>query len=135
MPPNTDDNDLRALFDAMQQEDAQQAPAFEPFWDEAVARAARQRRRVGWMRYAAAAVLLVGLAFTAIFSLQRRPAMSITEWQSPTAGLLQLSTPALDARALPTSALLNPPPPRLEHYVPQTQIFWPGATLQPDTTN
>ena len=135
MPPNTDDSDLRARFTALREEDAGQAPAFDAVWDEAVARAGRQPRRVVWTRYAAAAVLLVGLACTAIFLLQPRPAMSITKWQSPTAGLLQLSTPALDTGALPTSALLAPPTPHLEHYVPQTQIFWPGATLQPDTTN
>lgn len=128
----TDDNDLRALFAAMRDEDARQAPAFDPFWDEAAARADRRRRTV-WMRYAAAAGLLVGLAFTAMLVLQPREAMSITEWQSPTAGLL--ATPMIDAEPLPTTVLLAAPSPRLDAYVPETQVFWPDDALQPDTTN
>ena len=84
------------------------------------------------MRFAAAAVLLIGLAFSAVFLLQPREALSITEWQSPTAGLLPASTTMLDAGRLPTSALLAAPSPRLEAYVPDTQVFWPDAVVGPD---
>ena len=135
MHPNTDDNDLRALFAAMRHEDARQAPAFEPFWDEAAARTERHRRRTVWIRYAAAAVLLTGLALSAVLVLQPREAMSITEWQSPTAGLLQPAALMIDAEALPTSTLLAAPSPRLEAYVPQTQVLWPGEAVLPDSTN
>ena len=131
MHPNTDDNDLRTLFAAMQQEETQQAPVFESVWDEAAARAERHRRRVVWMRYAAAAVLLMGLALSAVFLLRPREAMSITEWQSPTAGLLPVSTTMLDA-SLPTAALLSPPSPRLEAYVPETQVLWPDEAMVQD---
>ncbi len=133
MHPNTDDKDLRHLFAAMRQGEARRAPAFDPFWDRTVARA--DRPRGVWMRYAAAAVLLVGVALSALLFLQPRDAMSITEWQSPTAGLLQTPAMRLDAEPLPTSALLAPPAPRLETYVPETQIFLPGEATLPDTTN
>ena len=135
MHPNTDDNDLRALFDAMRQEETRQAPAFEPLWDEAVARTARRRHGVVWMRYAAVAALLVGLVLSAILLLRPPRVMSITEWRSPTQGLLPTSITVLDAGLLPTSALLAAPSPRLETYVPETQVFWPGEAIQPDTTN
>ena len=132
---NTDDNDLRALFAALRQEEAQHTPAFNAIWGEVAARAERRQQRAAWMRYAAAAVLLVGLVFSAVFLLQPRAALSITEWQSPTAGLLPASTTMLDAGRLPTSALLTPPSMRLDAYVPDTQGLWPGKVLLPDTTS
>ncbi len=134
MHPNTDDKDLRDLFAAMRKEEARRAPAFDPFWGQAVARADRRRRRVGWMRYGAAAALLVGVVLSAFLLLQPREAMSITEWRSPTAGLLQAPAPMLDAEPLPTATLLAPPAPRLDAYAPETRIFLPNNTL-PDTTN
>ena len=134
MHPNTDDKDLRDLFATMRQEDARQAPAFDPFWDQAVTRADRRRRHTAWMRYGAAAALLVGIVLSAWLVLQPRETLSITEWRSPTAGLLQAPMPMQEARRLPTTTLLAPPAPRLEHYVPETQHFLPGGAF-PDTTN
>ncbi len=135
MHPNTDDNDLRALFDAMRQEEMQQAPTFEPFWGEAVARAEGRQRRVAWMRYAVAAVLVVGLALSALLLLPPREAMSITEWRSPTAGLLPAPASMLDAASLPTAALLAPPALQLDDFVPETQVFWPGEAMLPDAAS
>lgn len=117
MPLHTNDNDLRPLFAAMRDEDIRHAPPFDPFWDETVARADAPRRRGVWMRYAAAAALLIGAVLSAFLLLQPREAMSITEWQSPTASLLA------------PSAL------SLEHYVPPTQSLWPSDTLQSDTSS
>ncbi len=135
MHPNTDDTDLRALFDALRQEETHQAPAFEPFWNDAADRAEGRQRRAAWMRYAVAAVLVMGLALSAVLLFQPREAMSITEWQSPTAGLLPASTAVLDASSLPTSALLAPPALQLGAYVPETQVFWPGEVVLPDAAS
>ncbi len=127
MQPSTNDNDLHALFADLRDEEAQQVPAFEAFWEETLTQREKQHRYAGWLRYAAAAVLLLGLSFSALFLFQPREAMSITEWQSPTARLLQPLPTMPDATTLPSEALMNATPPPLETYVPPTQTLWPDA--------
>lgn len=119
---NMDDKDLHDLFAERRAADADQAPAFEPLWNEAVARV--DRRWGAWWRYAAAAVLLVGLGVIAVLRFQPQEpvvAMSITEWQSPTARLLDV--PGSLPVELPTATLLDLAPADLD------------AVAIPDTTN
>ncbi|MFQ5569217.1 MAG: hypothetical protein ACE5G0_06055 [Rhodothermales bacterium] len=131
---------MKDLFAAMRQEDERQAPDFEQVWDEAVARAAPPRRTIRLARYAAAAVVLVGLGMAA-FLLSRPPSdfrlrgADITEWTSPTASLLNAPIMQPVAWQPPTTSLLSPPLPYRSVPLLDTRTLRPGNIIQPDTTH
>ena len=102
------DNELRARFSAVRDQDSRVAPEFRQLWNDAEKSALTHRSvnrsNTRWAAVAAAiliaAALLVGKARDLRRDQQTASAQTITTWQSPTAGLLQ--PPARD--------LLAPPP-------------------------
>lgn len=92
MTPNIpeDDRHLRERFAALRREDARQAPDFATTLQRKPARGEGAR----WLRPAAAAALIVVMAIAAARFYSRphvQPAISITEWKSPTDFLLETS--------------------------------------------
>ncbi len=88
------DSQLRDLFGQVRREESAAAPAFAPL--------VAGRRGSDIVRACAAVALLAAAAF-ATFSVSEppAPAVSITEWRSPTAFLLQTTDEAL-WRGLPS---------------------------------
>lgn len=94
-----DDNELQARFDALHDYDAMTEPEFRAMLDYARSRRQANQRsaaRAALALAAAAAVIVLGVALTVgkLHDSSRRPsavtaAPTITNWQSPTAGLLE----------------------------------------------
>lgn len=104
----SDDEDLHARFAELRNEDRAHAPAFDALWTRAqlsARRAARPRAlRVALIAAAAGVVLTVGMLLQQSRTRDRRrtgsaTAATISNWRSPTAGLLHA----------PGGALLAPP--------------------------
>jgi hypothetical protein len=107
MTNEPDGGEVRALFEELHAHDRDHRPEFRAMWGRAESRAraaARTRTRASLWSVAAACVVLA-----AIFALREtrdrdsvrlvadstlhgvRPALTITRWRSPTAGLLRAS--------------------------------------------
>lgn len=120
LPNNgNNDNDLRERFASLRVGDAARAPAF----DNILRRPTRPRRRA-WLRYVAAAALVIITAFALPKFESRKssePETLITEWTSPTDFLLE--TPGHEVlEGVPEILQL----PMLDE--------WPGATETPATS-
>ncbi|MFL5553814.1 MAG: hypothetical protein ACJ79B_07045 [Gemmatimonadaceae bacterium] len=107
----SDDEGLHARFDALREYDARSEPEFHALWRRAESRAAVRSgsgaRAMRWWAAAAAVCAIVGATFLLQRARVRRntvgittEAQWITQWQSPTAGLLRV----------PGGELLDPPP-------------------------
>ena len=103
------DDQLRARFSALREEDGQVEPEFRAMWNRAGKAAltdhSRTRSKTRWVAVAAAIVIAAALLIGKARDLRREKqtalaAQTITTWQSPTAGLLE--PPARD--------LIAPPP-------------------------
>ncbi|MFL5502823.1 MAG: hypothetical protein ACJ799_02295 [Gemmatimonadaceae bacterium] len=107
----SDDEGLHAQFGALREYDARSEPEFHAMWRRAESRAATPSgggaTGMRWWAAAAAACAIVGATFLLQRAHERTntvgtttEAQGITQWQSPTAGLLRV----------PGGELLNPPP-------------------------
>jgi hypothetical protein len=113
MDSNPQENLLQALFGELRQQDQRLAPSFEPQVSAALRRG-KEATRIGYTGYAAAVAAAVSVAVLAGTLLHRpagqpaiavrlprpdrstvvpaeQPALSLGDWQSPTAFLLQAS--------------------------------------------
>ena len=92
------DEDLRARFAELRDDDRAHAPEFGPLWKRAELRAqttARKRTlRVAWIVAAAGIVVTVSVLVQQSRDVQTEGSISgatISSWKSPTAGLLRTS--------------------------------------------
>lgn len=98
------DEDLRARFAELRDDDRAHAPEFGALWRRAELRAqttARPRTlRSAWILAAAGIVLTVGILFQRSREVPARiSGATISSWRSPTAGLLR--TPGIELLAPP----------------------------------
>ncbi|MFL5557075.1 MAG: hypothetical protein ACJ794_00450, partial [Gemmatimonadaceae bacterium] len=107
----SDDEGLHAQFGALREYDARSEPEFHAMWRRVESRAATRSgsgaTAMRWWAAAAAVCAILGATFLLERARVRRntvvaptDAQWITQWQSPTAGLLRV----------PGSELLDPPP-------------------------
>ena len=126
------DDELKARFDALHDYDAMNQPEFRAMLDYARSRrqASQQNAaRAALALAAAAAVIVLGVALTVgkLHDSSRGPsavaaAPSITNWQSPTAGLLETHA----------KALMAPPPLLSSVFDSVTMTSIPNAQTEGD---
>lgn len=107
------DNQVRQRFDQLKRDDAGRTPSFATVWHRARTRDDDGRSVALWFRLAAAAAVIVALIVASGVLLRRGSvevpatesyAVALSEWESPTQGLLQIpgqqflsSVPQFDA--------------------------------------
>lgn len=117
----SDDDELRARFEALREEDGRRAPAFHGGlgheWPRPLPR--RRARPLVWIAAAAGIVLTVGIAFQqtrnhgvasrlgTAGSFQTGDSVSISTWRSPTASLLRTTGSEVLASSKILSSVLD----------------------------
>jgi len=120
------DEDLRARFAELRDDDRAHAPEFGALWKRAELRAQTtprlRRMRVAWIVAAAGIVLTAGILFQRSWGVPTHGNISeatISNWRSPTAGLLR--TPGIELLA----------PPAIFSSILDGATGVTGATVQP----
>jgi hypothetical protein len=112
MTDQWNDDELTRAFSEWREDDARSVPSFEKTLEAARAKGASRdaeappttRTFPGWLRAAAALVLVVGGGWAVIRSrMPATPIVSITEWRSPTDFLLTGATDPLLSTRFPTA--------------------------------
>jgi hypothetical protein len=108
------DDDLRARFAELRDDDRAHAPEFGALWRRAELRAQTMARprtlRVTWILAAAGIVVTVGILFQQSRDVRTRGSISratISSWRSPTAGLLRMPGVELFAPPAIFSSILD----------------------------
>ena len=115
-----DDADLKRRFDALRREDSAGTPPFLRSWAAARRRRNPGRHGAAWVTALAAAGLILAISWPRGAAVETRSpsaVISIVEWRSPTAFLLDTpggallnTVPTLGRLATPSSTLFQPTP-------------------------